>query len=88
MFCIGVSLVTPIRTDVYYIYMTQFKEYIAQNLIGKKLHFKCDCIFPMDFIGIIKGYSISNNEMIFDVDKDGKIIQIGENHPKLSIEEV
>ena len=62
------------------------KDYIAKKLIGEKLHFKCDCLFNINVIGIIKDYEINNNEIIFIVDVDGKIIKIGENHPNMNIE--
>lgn len=68
--------------------MIAFKEHIAQQMIGKRLRFKCDCLFPMDIIGTIKSYKVSNNEIIFNVEHSGKMIEIGENHPKLTVEEV
>lgn len=61
------------------------KDYLAEQIKGKRLHFTCKCLFPFDFIGIVKGYTIQNNEIIFDVDKDGKIVKIGENHPNLQV---
>jgi hypothetical protein len=39
----------------------------------------------MDIIGIIKDYEIINNEIIFHVEANNKIIKIGENHPNLMI---
>lgn len=57
-------------------------------MIGKKLHFKCGCLVPLDHDGIIVGYSISSNEIVFDVEVDGKIINIGENHPDLKVVEI
>ena len=68
--------------------MSPFKEYIAEQLKGKRLHFKCDCLFPFDTEGIIKGYAIEGNEIIFSVEVNGKIINISENHPKLKVEEL
>lgn len=65
--------------------MIEFKHYIAQQLIGKKLHFKCDCLFPLNHIGVIKDYEIINNEVIYIVEVNGKIIKIGENHPNLLV---
>ena len=64
-----------------------FKDYIAQQLIGKKIHLKCECLMPfeMDSCKIV-GYELNNNEIVFLVDVGGKIIKIGENHPKLFIE--
>lgn len=65
--------------------MVKFKDYIAKQIIGKKLHFKCDCLFPLDHTGTIKDYEIVNNEIIYIVDVGGKIIKIGENHPNLQV---
>ena len=65
--------------------MISFKEYIAKEFIGKRVHFKCDCLFPLDHVGMIKDYEINNNEIVFIVDVGGKIIKIGENHPNLQV---
>jgi hypothetical protein len=70
--------------------MTPIKDYIAQQFIGKKFHFKCDCLFKMDFIGIPKGYILHGDEILLQIepeDKPGKIIEIGTNHPHMNIEE-
>lgn len=63
----------------------QFKEFIAKQMIGKKLHFKCDCLFPIDTVGTIMSYVIENNEIIFKVAVGNKFIDISENHPKLNV---
>ena len=65
--------------------MISFKDYIAKEFIGRRVHFKCDCLFPLDHVGVIKDYEINNNEIVFIVDVDGKIIKIGENHPNLQV---
>lgn len=67
-----------------------FKNYIASQLIGKKLHFTCSCLVNLDHGGRIVGYDISNNEIVFEVEEDttGKIITIGENHPGLEVVEI
>ena len=63
-----------------------FKDYIAKKLVSdKNLHIKCECIIPFDINGKIVDYEIVNNEIVFLVDVGGKIIKIGENHPKLFI---
>lgn len=66
----------------------EIKNYIGEQMKGKRLRFKCSCLFPFDFIGTIKDYIILNNEIIFNVDNGSKIIKIGENHPNLEIIEV
>lgn len=63
----------------------KFKDYIAHQLIGKSLHFKCNCIFPLDTIGKIINYELIGNEIVFLVDVGDKQIKIGENHPNLYI---
>lgn len=55
-------------------------------MIGKTLHFKCECIFPLDKMGTIKDWEIINNEIIFLVDVGSKIVKLGENHPNLYVE--
>ena len=45
--------------------MEQFKTYVAKQLVGTSLRFKCDCVFPMDIEGIIKDYEIVDGEIIF-----------------------
>ena len=66
--------------------MDSFKKYIAEQLVGKTLRFKCDGLSPLDHTGTIIGYEISSNEILFVVNVDGKIIKIGENHPNLQVE--
>ena len=50
--------------------MISFKDYIAKEFIGRRVHFKCDCLFPLDHVGMIKDYEINNNEIVFKVDVD------------------
>lgn len=66
--------------------LINFKQYIAKQLIGKRLHFKCDCLIPLDHMGVISDYEIINNEIVFIVVINGKPIKIGENHPNLMVE--
>ena len=64
----------------------RFKYYIAQQLIGKKIHLKCECLMPFEMDNCkIVGYELNNNEIVFLVDNGGKIVKIGENHPKLFV---
>ena len=65
--------------------MISFKDYIAKEFIGRRVHFKCDCLFPLDHVGMIKDYEINSNEIVFIVDVGGKIIKVGENHPNLQV---
>ncbi len=66
--------------------MQNFKDYMGKHFKGKRLHLTCDCLFPIDIKGSCVDYSISSNELILHMDVDGKIVKIGENHPKLKIE--
>lgn len=66
--------------------MKAFKELLAEQLLYKRVHCKCECIIPLDFFGYIKDYEINNNEIVYLIDNKGKIIRIGENHPNLYIE--
>lgn len=64
----------------------EFKQYILERCIGKRLRFKCNCVMMMNFVGtIVDGY-IRNNEIIFKIDVDGRLIEIGENHPGMMVE--
>jgi hypothetical protein len=39
----------------------------------------------LDVVGIVVDYEIKDNELVFLVDVNGKIISIGENHPNLMV---
>lgn len=65
-----------------------FKTYIANQLLHKKLHFKCSCIISFDIIGEIVDYEIKNNEIVFLVNSNNKIVKIGENTPNLDVNEL
>lgn len=67
--------------------MTPIKSYIGQSLRGRHVHFKCNCIMNIDITGIVSGWEIVDNEVIWSVVTDnGKTIKIGENHPNMNIE--
>lgn len=69
--------------------MTPIKTYIADTLVGKRLHFKCDCLLNIDVFGTVKGWSLYQGEIIWDICTDnGRIIKIGENHPNMFIDEL
>lgn len=69
--------------------MIPIKTYIADTLVGKRLHFKCECLLNIDIIGTVKGWSMYHDEIIWDVYTDsGKFIRIGENHPNMFIDEL
>lgn len=67
--------------------MTPIKTHIASSLVGKRVHFKCDCLLSIDLVGVVKDWELHQNEIIWDVMTDsGKLIKIGENHPNMNIE--
>lgn len=69
--------------------MTPIKSYMADSLVGKHLHFRCDCVMNIDVIGTVKGWSVYQGEIVWDIYTDnGKVISIGENHPNMFIEDV
>lgn len=61
------------------------KDYIAKQLLGKTFRFKCNCLVKFDIIGKVVDYEIVNNEIIFIINSNNKMIKIGENHPNLEI---
>ena len=66
--------------------MKTFKEIFGEYLKGKKVHYKCSCLFPMDVVGVIVDYRVDFNEVIFILESNGKKIEIGENTPKGTVE--
>ena len=68
--------------------MIAVKEYIAKQFLNDTYHFKCDCIVPLDIVGVVKDYEISGNEIVLLVESRSKLLQIGLNTPNLFIEEL
>ena len=66
--------------------MVPFLQYIGDSIKGKVVHFKCNCIVPLDITGKCTGYTILGNEVVFDVCVGTKTIKVGSNTPKLTIE--
>jgi hypothetical protein len=61
------------------------KDYLAKQLLNETFRFKCNCLVSFDIIGKVVDYEIVNNEIVFIINSDNKIIKIGENHPNLEI---
>ena len=69
--------------------MTPIKNYIAEQFVNKSFRFKCDCLIPIDTMGMVKDYEITNNEIVlYIVTTSGKIIHVGLNTPSLQIEPI
>lgn len=72
--------------------LTSLKDYCGHLFLGKRLHFTCNCLIPLDITGVVVDYKIEKHstceELVFFVSVNDKIIKIGENHPDLFIEDV
>lgn len=68
--------------------MTPIKNYIAEQFINKTYHFVCDCIIPLDVIGVVKDYEVIGHEIILLVSSNNKLIHIGLNTSSLQIQEI
>lgn len=67
----------------------KFKEFIGQSLVGKRVHFHCDCTARLDLTGTIVDYYILSGELLVKVQTaEGKIYDIGENHPSMLVEQL
>lgn len=68
--------------------MILYKDWIAEQLKGKKVRFRCDCIVPLDVIGVVVGWSRVSDEIVYQVKVEGtpKIVRVGENTHNLMIE--
>ena len=61
------------------------KDYLAKQLLNETFRFKCNCLDNFDITGKVVDYEIVNNEIVFIINSNNKIIKIGENHPNLEI---
>ena len=70
--------------------MIKIKDYLCSLLVGKKYHFKCNCVYPIDVIGVVKSFKQAGlDHLIYvDVPEKRKIVVITLNHPDMMIEEV
>lgn len=69
--------------------MSKLKDYIGKQIVGKTLHFHCDCTAFADITGTVIDYYVLSNEIVFKVQRqDGKIFDIGENHPSMVVNEL
>jgi hypothetical protein len=66
--------------------MVNYKQWIANQLRGKKVRFKCDCLVQMDITGTVVDADASKSEIVYTISTDGRFVKIGENTPKLQIE--
>lgn len=68
--------------------MENIKDHIAGQFLGKRYHFVCDCLVPLDVTGLVQDYEISGPEILLLVEVGGRIIRIGLNHPTLRVEPI
>lgn len=72
--------------------MTKFipiKEYLCSLIVGKTLHFKCNCPIAFDERGIVKSFQQAGHDIILYVERvpDKKMFTITLNSPGLVISE-
>lgn len=63
-----------------------YKDYIRSQFLGKKVRFTSDCIVKLDVTGTVVGVDHSGSELIYLVNTGTRIIKIGENTSKLTVE--
>lgn len=68
--------------------MIPIKNYIASQFLNNTYHFKCDCIMPIDIVGVVTDYEIVGHEIILIVSSNEKLIHIGLNTSSLLIKEI
>ncbi len=65
----------------------KLKDFIGEALVGKKVRFVCNCTAHIDVSGTIVGYTVLSNEILFKIQTpEGKLYEIGENHPSMMVE--
>ena len=64
----------------------KYKEYIKNIFIGKKVHFKSDCIVNIDISGIVVDAEYAGPEIIYIVDTGRNVVKVGENMSELQFE--
>lgn len=66
--------------------MILYKDYIKSQLLNKRVRFVSDCIVKIDVTGTVIDTENSGSEIIYIVNTGDRIVKIGENTSKLSIE--
>lgn len=65
------------------------KDFIGKSMLGKTARFVCNCTAHIDLSGTIVSYWISGTEIVFKVQtQEGKIYDIGENHPNMTVQTI
>ncbi len=66
--------------------MILYKDFIKSQLLNKRVRFVSDCIVKIDVTGVVIDAENSGSEIIYIVNTGNRIVKIGENTSKLSIE--
>lgn len=66
--------------------MHPFDTLVYSQMIGKRVHFKCDCLFPIDFIGTVIGFKLNDGVLSYEVLNNDKTIYIELTHPNMRAE--
>jgi hypothetical protein len=51
------------------------KDYLAKQLLNETFRFKCNCLVKFDITGKVVDYEIVNNEIVFIINSDNKILR-------------
>lgn len=67
----------------------QIKEYLCSLIVGKTLHFKCNCPIAFDERGIVKSFQRAGQDILLYVERlpDRKMFTIALNSPGLVVSE-
>ena len=63
-----------------------YKDYIQSLFIDRRVRFTSDCIVELDITGTVVGVEHSGSELIYLVNTGARIVKIGENTSKLTVE--
>ncbi len=63
-----------------------YKDYIRSLFVGKNVRFTSDCIVKLDISGTVVGVEHSGSELIYLVNTGTRIVKVGENTSKLTVD--
>ena len=63
-----------------------YKDYIKSQFMNKKVRFTSDCIVKLDITGTVVGVDHVGSELMFLINTGSRIVKIGENTSKLTVE--
>ena len=63
-----------------------YKDYIRSLFVGKNVRFTSYCIVKLDISGTVVGVEHSGSELIYLVNTGTRIVKVGENTSKLTVD--